>query len=82
MFLLVLMALVMFLHVLGSSQTLVLKRYISSICTKSVEPRFFYYIAPTSICYYLYSIDDVCFNIVFLYDIYFANLGIFRKKSK
>lgn len=47
------------------------KRYISSICTKSVEPRFFYYVAPTSIRYWLHSIDEELFNIVFLFSLHY-----------
>ena len=83
MFLLVLVVLVMFFHVLGSCQTLVLKRYISVIgMYEKRGTSLFLLDSSHNHILFIYSIDERVLNIVFLYDIDFANLGIFRKKAK
>ncbi len=83
MFLLVLVVLVMFFHVLGSCQTLVLKRYISVIGMYEKRGTSLFLLDSSHIhILFINSIDEGLFNIVFLYDVDFANLGVFWKKSK
>ena len=83
MFLLVLVVLVMFFHVLGSCQTLVLKRYISVIGMYEKRGTSLFLLDSSHIhTLFIYSNDEGVFNIVFSYDVDFANLGIFRKKAR
>ena len=67
MFLLVLVVLVMFFNVLGSSQTLVLKRYISVIgMYEKRGTSLFLLDSSHNHILFIYSIDERVFNIVFL----------------
>ena len=67
MFLLVLVVLVVFFHVLGSCQTLVLKRYISVIGMYEKRGTSLFLLDSSHIhILFIYSIDERVFNIVFL----------------
>ena len=83
MFLLVLVVLVMFFNVLGSSQTLVLKRYISVIgMYEKRGTSLFLLDSSHNHILFIYSIDVGICIIAAMHNSHFANLGIFRKKSK